>query len=449
MSGINKKESVFLFFGDILIFVAALWLALTFRYWDIPTGKVFIVNLEPFAWVFLFWIISFYIAGLYEKHTTLFTRRLPESIGYALFLATLFSSFFFYIWPISDLTPKTILVLTLVIVFGLTYIWRLFGHRLFWFKSSDNALLVGQGPEMLQLKEEIDNNPRYGLKFVSFIDLNRMDQIDFQKEILERVYSEGVEVVVADLRNDKVEKVLPHLYNLIFSKIRFVDFSKVYEDVFDCVPIGFLRDGWLIENISTQTSYVYLAWKRITDFTLALILLPILAVLIVLVWLAKKFEDNRPIFIFQERVGQNGKLIKFIKFRTWLYDDAGDEEAKKNNHPTPIGNFMRKTRIDEVPQIWNVLVGDASFIGPRPEIPVLVRKYDAEIPYYNIRHLIKPGLSGWAQIYQENPPKRDVNFDDTKTKLSYDLYYVKNRSILLDIKITLRTIKTLLSRSGK
>jgi lipopolysaccharide/colanic/teichoic acid biosynthesis glycosyltransferase len=256
-------------------------------------------------------------------------------------------------------------------------------------------------------------------------------------------------VVVADLRNDKVEAVLPRLYNLIFSKIRFVDFSKVYEDVFDCVPIGFLRDGWLIENISLQSSYIYLGWKRLVDLLVSIIGLPIYLIVYIVVGIAIKLDDGGDVLFCQERVGENNRPVHIIKFRTMTMKDDGTSEIKTDNKATRIGPFLRKTRLDEIPQIWNVFTGDLSLIGPRPEMPILARQYDKEIPYYSIRHLIKPGLTGWAQIYQENPPRRQVNFDDTKTKLSYDLYYVKNRSILLDIKIALRTIKTLLSRSGK
>jgi len=122
-----------------------------------------------------------------------------------------------------------------------------------------------------------------------------------------------------------------------------------------------------------------------------------------------------------------------------------ESEPKK---VTRIGEFLRKTRIDELPQLWNVLRGDLSLVGPRPELPNLASLYEKEIPYYNVRHLIKPGLSGWAQIHQENPPKFDVGYDETKLKLSYDLYYIKNRSFILDVKIALRTLQTLFSRSG-
>ena len=124
--------------------------------------------------------------------------------------------------------------------------------------------------------------------------------------------------------------------------------------------------------------------------------------------------------------------------------DAEHSEAKV----TRVGKWLRSLRIDEFPQFWNLLKGNISFVGPRPEIPSLVKHYESEIPYYNIRHLIKPGLSGWAQLYHQDPPRVVADAEKTRRKLSYDLYYIKNRSIMLDLKIALKTVKALLSRSG-
>ena len=119
-----------------------------------------------------------------------------------------------------------------------------------------------------------------------------------------------------------------------------------------------------------------------------------------------------------------------------------------DNYVTRVGKFLRITRIDELPQLWSVLKGDVSLIGPRPELPTGVELYEKEIPYYNIRHIIKPGLSGWAQIYGEHA-HHNIGVGETKNKLSYDLFYIKNRSFVLDIIIALKTIKTILSRQGK
>lgn len=140
-----------------------------------------------------------------------------------------------------------------------------------------------------------------------------------------------------------------------------------------------------------------------------------------------------------------------LKFRTMTFANDGGkwkEEGLKNK-VTRVGAFLRKTRVDELPQLWNVLRGDISLIGPRPEFHDAVQQYGQQIPYYNVRHLIKPGLSGWAQIYHDNHPHHGLDVDATAEKLSYDLYYIKNRSIVLDAIIALKTLKTLILSRGK
>jgi lipopolysaccharide/colanic/teichoic acid biosynthesis glycosyltransferase len=184
------------------------------------------------------------------------------------------------------------------------------------------------------------------------------------------------------------------------------------------------------------------------DIVLAFILGIISLVVYPFVYLAITLDDKGKIFIYQERIGHNNQPIQIIKFRTMSVDDGGEGVADRHITVTRVGKWLRMSRIDELPQLWNVFIGDLSLIGPRPELPNLVKLYEKEISFYNVRHLIKPGLSGWAQLYQKTPPKFATDYDQTKVKLSYDLFYIKNRSFLLDLKIALKTVKTLLSRSG-
>ena len=162
-----------------------------------------------------------------------------------------------------------------------------------------------------------------------------------------------------------------------------------------------------------------------------------------------KLDDGGPIFFSQERIGKDNKKIKIVKFRTMSNKEDVDFSNDSEKRITKIGDFLRRSRIDEIPQIWSVIKGDQSLIGPRPEVPTLVRSYEDEISYYKVRHLIKPGLSGWAQIYHDNHPHHGLGVSQTKEKLSYDLYYVKNRSFFLDLKIALRTVAKLISRKGR
>ncbi|MEX2404991.1 MAG: sugar transferase, partial [Candidatus Paceibacterota bacterium] len=164
---------------------------------------------------------------------------------------------------------------------------------------------------------------------------------------------------------------------------------------------------------------------------------------------AIKLDDGGLIFYTALRTGQNNEPFVLYKFRTMSSMDGGKEVVKSNGEITRVGQFLRKSRLDELPQFWNVFRGDISFVGPRPEFPELVRHYKEEVPYYNVRHLIKPGLSGWAQMYHENHPHHGADASATKEKLSFDLFYIKNRSIILDIKIALKTLKVFFIRSGR
>ncbi|MDB4991960.1 MAG: sugar transferase, partial [Parcubacteria group bacterium] len=153
-------------------------------------------------------------------------------------------------------------------------------------------------------------------------------------------------------------------------------------------------------------------------------------------------------FIWHKRIGRGNKPFYIVKLRSMLINDHGEPELQKKNRVTTFGKILRKTRIDEFPQLWNILKGDLSFIGPRPELPTNARVYETEIPYYEVRHLITPGLSGWAQIYDHDPPRGAVDIERTQRKLSYDMYYLKHRSFGLDMAIALKTLRALLSFSG-
>jgi lipopolysaccharide/colanic/teichoic acid biosynthesis glycosyltransferase len=327
-------------------------------------------------------------------------------------------------------------------------LWRIYGDRFLHPSVKQKGIIVGSGEEMKELLEEVNNNPKYGLEFISSIDLNRIADIDFQEEILERVYSEEVQIIAIDLKNEKVEPILPHLYNLIFSRVKFIDMYKIYEDIFDRVPLSLVRYNWFLENISTESHTSYDFLKRLMDIVIGFLAGIVSLIFYPFVFLAIKIDDGKEIFSIQERVGKNNKIIKLLKFRTMTFaNDDGKWGNENKNQITRVGKFLRKTRIDELPQLWNVLIGEVSLVGPRPEFAEVVKKYEKEIPYFGVRHLVKPGLSGWAQIYGEHA-HHEADVSKTKNKLSYDLYYIKNRSAMLDLKIVLKTIKTLLSKSG-
>jgi exopolysaccharide biosynthesis polyprenyl glycosylphosphotransferase len=448
MSILNKKQPILLFLGDIVILVASLALSLGIRFGTDVSLSLFLGHLQPFGFLFIIWLLVFFIAGLYEKHTLILTSRLPQAVFNAQLANSLIAVVFFYLVPTVGIAPKTILAIYLLVSFLLLLAWRIKAITVFGPRERIRAMVIGSGEEMRELMEEINKAPHYPLEFVASIDLDNMDGIDVQQDVVKRVYGEEISMVVVDLMHQKVEPILPSLYNLIFSKVKFLDLHKVYESVFDRIPLSLVKYNWFLENISLESRFTYDSLKRLMDIAVSLVLGVLSLLVYPFVALAIKLEDKGPIFIVQERIGRNNLPIRIAKFRSMSVNDDGATEADKVSKITKTGAFIRKTRIDELPQLLSVIRGDLSLIGPRPELPALAKKYEESIPYYNVRHLVKPGLSGWAQLYHKNPPKFDVAFDETRMKLSYDLYYIKNRSFILEVKIALRTIATLLSRSG-
>ncbi|MCR4330745.1 MAG: sugar transferase [Patescibacteria group bacterium] len=445
---LNKKESFILFAGDVILLYVALWITLAVRYGALPTKELLNNHLMPFSLLFLVWVLIFFIAGLYEKHTLILKSRLPSILLNTQIINSVVAVLFFYFIPYFGITPKTNLFLYLLISFALILGWRILGVPVLGFRKKQKAILIGSGEEMRELRDEVNGNPRYNLTFVSSIDLDQLEGVDFEDEILNTIYGENISTIVIDLKNEKVEPILPRLYNLIFSKIKFIDKYKVYEDIFDRVPLSLVGYNWFLENVSSSSHIAYDFLKRLMDMVIALLLGIASLILYPFVYIAIKLDDGGPFFFIAERVGRNNKEIKLIKFRSMATGSQGGG-IEEEPQITRIGNFLRKTRIDELPQLWNVLKGDISLVGPRPETPELVKLYEKEIPYYNVRHLIKPGLSGWAQMYHEEHPHHGPDIEETRRKLSYDLYYIKNRSVLLDLKIALKTLKTLLSRGGR
>jgi exopolysaccharide biosynthesis polyprenyl glycosylphosphotransferase len=447
MTALNKREPFLLFIGDIVVFYVSLWLTLLIRYQYIPQNDLLNVHVIPFSILFIVWFLILFIGGLYEKRITILRHKLPSTILKTQLVNSVIAVLFFYFIPIFGITPKTILFIYLVVSFILMLVWRIYGQVLFGARQQQHALLIAGGKEMKELHQEVNANKHYSLHIVSAIDLDVTQSVNFEKEVIEKMKQYDASMLIVDFRDNRVETILPHLYNLIFTGVIFVDMHKVYEDVFDRIPLSLIKYSWFLEHISLAPKKAYDALKRVMDIVVSLVLGILSLVIYPWVCFVIKYQDGGPIFITQHRVGQNGKFIKTIKFRSMTRNEV-DLTKGGDNKVTPFGKFMRKTRIDELPQLWNVIRGDLSLIGPRPELPSGVSLYEKEIPYYGIRHLIKPGLSGWAQIYHDNHPHHGLEVDATKEKLSYDLYYIKNRSFMLDVIIALRTIKKMMSRSG-
>ncbi|MFP4616547.1 MAG: sugar transferase [Candidatus Paceibacterota bacterium] len=440
MSFKSARDAFILAIGDVVILYVALWLTLFVRYGRVPDTEILDAHLIPFSVLFIAWLIVFYIAGLYERPILALKVNVSSLIFETQIVNSIISLAFFYFIPLFSISPKTNLVIFLFVSLVLFIAWRNASYWILRSREPTPAFLIASGEEMKELKEEVNSDARRRINFVSSVNLDKMEGVDTQRDIVGTIYSEGVRIIVVDLHHKNTEDLLPHLYNLIFSNIRFVDMQRLYEDFFHRVPLSVLHYNWFLENISSAPKNSYEALKRVMDVFLglvfglvSLIFYPFLALFIYL-------EDKGPIFFSQQRVGKKSIPFNLYKFRTMTPD--GDRTTK-------IGKILRSSHLDELPQLWSVVKGDLSLVGPRPEVNDLVRSYEKVVPYYNIRHLIKPGLTGWAQLYSIDPPKFNPSAEKTAQKLSYDLYYIKNRSVFLDIQVFLKTVKHLVLNKGK
>lgn len=434
-----------MFLGDILLLYFSLWVTLALRYLELPSAGLFIIHAQPFTLLFLVWVLVYYIASLYEPHTFVFKSKIPAIILNAQALNSIIAVLFFYTVPVFGITPKTILFLYLVVSFALVSLWRVFAVQFLGLRKREQAVLIGSGDETRRLYHAVNDYPFYPMQFITWVDLDKIDGIDFDDEVLVRIMTEEVSVIVIDIENPKVVPILPKFYNLIFSHVRFVDQYRVYEDIFDKIPLSLIGYSWFLENVSSRAHFGYDLLKRMMDIALALVLLVPTALIFPFVALAIWLDDRGAIFYTPLRVGKGNHPMTIHKFRTMSVMDDGKRLGENRSQITRVGKFLRTSRIDELPQLWDILRGELSLIGPRPEFSNLVDLYRKQIPYYNMRHLITPGLSGWAQVHHEKPPQ---TVEETREKLAYDLYYLKNRSFVLDLKIALKTVKTLLSRTG-
>ncbi len=446
MTILNRKAPWILLIGDVLVFILSLWITLLLRYVETPTHNSFLDHLMPFSLLFVVWVLVFFISGLYDKQSTIFKARLPGLLIQSQAVNILIAVAFFYFIPWYGISPKVTLFLYLLVSVCIITLWRGYGYFLLVPRSREKAVIVGSGKEMAELVDEVSKNRNYNIDFTAVIDLEKTGDAE---AALRDASASGASMIVADLYNNRAQSMLPKLYNLLFSRIRFINMERLYENVFDRVPLPLIKHNWFLENVSTTPKFVYDALKRLMDISIAFVLGTISLVLYPFVALAIKMEDGGPVFISQIRTGRGDRPIRISKFRSMTVTAQDENGASKEQSVTRVGGFIRKTRLDELPQLWNVVKGDLSLIGPRPELPQFVKIYEHDIPFYGIRHVIKPGLSGWAQIYHTTPPKFEASKEDTAMKLSYDLYYVKNRSFLLDLNIALKTIKELVSRKGR
>jgi len=439
----NKRfKQVILLLGDLAILQLTLWISLILRFSGNPMSSLWASNLPYFIPVFIIWIIVLYIGGAYNLNLAYNSRRFRLTVINSISFAALLSIIYFYLHQ-SEIAPKTILAIFVLVFAILFFTWRsIFNYFVKSYLPKNNLAFIGWNKAVEGLLEDIKNQPHHGfstaLVFKSADDITNLPAIIREKNIHTIVLSN-------ELAGDP--KLTESLFNCLSLNVVFYSQVDFYENINGKVPIESIDQAWFINNLNEGNRHYFNIIKRVIDLVLSALLLIISLPFWPLIALLIKLESRGPVFFKQKRVGLNEEEFKMLKFRTMkVHGNDGSMTKEKDNRITKIGNFLRKTRLDEIPQIINILKGEMSFIGPRPERPEYVSELAKQIPFYKTRLLIKPGVSGWDQI---SGIYHSPSLEDTMEKLQYDLYYLKHRSIYFDLGIFLKTVATVLSRGGR
>ena len=439
--------------ADFIILGFSLYLSLCIRYLSVVYINNFLSVFYPFLIIIITTIAIFYMYGLYDKMTVKIYNELDKRIISSILLSSILGAIIFYGSHIFSIAPKTILIIYILIAGFLIFVWRKYA-RIFVKSHMDNKiLLVGSGEELKELKEELDNNKIINAKKVDIIDLSTYRDLDIYTKIKNKIQNEGFNILAINMHHQYVKNDIALFYDLLLEKVNIINFANLYEEVLGKIPLENIDAGWFFNNLYDKQNKFYKKTKRLVDIILSLPAFLISLFFYPIVFVVIKIQDGGNVFYISERVGKDNKPFKLYKFRsmTDIKSDKIDVVSKSEaSRVTKFGEFIRKTRIDELPQLINVLKGDISLIGPRPELPKLVTEYSNQIPFYGIRHTITPGLSGYAQIYQDQKsvPKFGIATDATKVKLSYDIFYLKHRSFILDISLMIKTVRVLIGKTG-
>jgi sugar transferase (PEP-CTERM system associated) len=341
----------------------------------------------------------------------------------------------------------------------------IFLARMIFFKTSEARFLksrimfLGGGPLAKECSDLATRNSRYHKYDIAgfipipteelCVEAGSLLKVRDGDSLVKLAHQYNVEEIVVSVQNRRGGFPIKELLDCKLQGVKVTDAATFFERETCQIRVDSLQPSWLVFGGGFDQSFARTFMKRSFDMVCSMIILVLTFPLMLLAALAVWIEDRGPVFYAQERVGKDGKTFRVLKFRSMRTDaeKGGKPQWAAQNDPrvTRVGNFMRKTRIDELPQILNVFKGEMSFVGPRPERPYFVEQLIEVVPYYNVRHSIKPGITGWAQVRYGY----GSSAEDALQKLQYDLYYVKNNSLFLDFLILIDTLKVVLFRSGR
>ena len=404
-----------------------------------------------------FCLAAFYLFDLYDFLVMHDRRELVLRLIQALGLAWIALAISFYSFP-ALMLGRGISLIALPLALALMVSWRISIH---WFLGhpdfGERILIVGAGNLAVELAREVLDRPDAGYRIVGFVgnDADLLGKslinprvIGMTDELDEIVKRENIDRIVVAMGERRGQLPTNELLQLsLTGEVSIEEGQSFYERITGRVSLNMLRPSWLIfTGRGRQKRIAGLARSAVhwlVALAGAILSLPIVIVTAILI----KLESRGPIFYKQERVGKNGRTFTLMKFRSMRVDAEQDGPvwaSKRDSRTTRVGRIIRIIRVDEIPQFWNILKGEMSFVGPRPERPHFVAQLAEEIPFYEQRHLIAPGLTGWAQIKYPY----GASIEDARQKLQYDLFYIKNQGLVLDAIIIFETIKIILFGRG-
>lgn len=453
-----SERKVLLRIFDILSVLSVLYLVgNTFEF------DYFFLTKENWGWAVVLVVYISLFGTIFELYDLQKSSKLEKVLG-NIILTTSTTVLFYLLTPFfTPLLPENrlqILFFFLSILFAL-FIWRwayitlIVSPRFY-----RNVLIVGE-PSNIETIVKAFNiaDPNYRIAGFINCEIDRREKVKFKgiveyspKEIYHVIKDKNIlEIVVASYNSENITSDLYRdLITLLEGGFPIKEYTQVYEEMTQRVPVQFVgRDFYKYFPFSrSNQNKMYLFFHRFFDVLVSLIGLAFGLVFLPFILLGNLIANRGPLLYTQERIGKNGHLFKILKYRTMIKnaEKDGAKWAKKNDvRITPFGKLMRNTRLDEIPQFYNILKGDMSLIGPRPERPHFVRELSQLLPFYETRHIVKPGLTGWAQV----KTRYGASVDDSLLKLQYDLYYIKHRSFFLDINILIKTFSTIIFFRGQ
>lgn len=404
----------------------------------------------------LIWQTVLYIKGFYNlKQIFPFHQRAYE-LTLVSGVSVLATSAIYYLLPPLSVSPR-ITWPAAVLSAGALLVWRTLYHRVLPMPHENKrVLIVGAGQAGSHVAQEVAKHPNLGYEIIGFIDdaseklqtqISGHSVIGSGEQLLALAQTQRVDVIILAITHAIQEGTLKSLGDCVESGCKILNASALTEQLSERVPVHHITHAWFINQLDESQRRHYTLAKRVLDVALALIGLTVTGLLFPIIALLIKMDSPGPALYSQIRVGRKGRTFRIYKFRTMVQDAEvqGAVWAKENDsRVTKLGEMLRKTRLDELPQLYNVLLGDMSMVGPRPERPEFVQLLAQNIPFFNRRHMVLPGLTGWAQV---NYPY-GASVEDSLQKLQYDLYYIKNRSMFLDLEIILKTIGVVIKKQG-